>query len=724
MDNGYRKIHGIRGRKTDCAREWPSRPGRAVALLVAGALFLLPLIDASLAAADFSDAQKARIAAAGESAARSAMEKRNSSAVSVALTDSRGLVWEGNFGLLERESPEPVTSDSMYGLCSVSKMVTTASVMKLVDKGIVDLDAPYLRYVPDFRMADPRYRYITVRMLLNHSAGFPGQTLFGAFTGETPYAEYSEHVLKAQASQWLKHEPGHTAIYTNDGFSLLEVLIKRVTGMPFADFVQREIFNPLDLNHSRMMTSLFAKGSFARPDLVDDYSPADFINLRGTGGVFMSIRDLATFAGSFLAEGRLLSAASLTAMAHDQTIGTVTPLESDAFRFGLGWDSVRHPSFASLGISGWQKGGDLGFYGATMIVLPEEGLAAVVTGATNFSSGTANDIAEEVLLAALVEKGRIPRIPERIPLAAAVAEAPDLRERAHAAGYYVSMPFTLYKASFDAQGTLDILADAGGEWMPVHAGLTKRVDGWYSKDGYPVSVRFVSSEGRKFFAIRYPYGRGIEVNELPMAQKLDAAAEPGDAWKQRLGQPWLLSSDIPVVIDLVSGHVPTMTPKTHPLLSGYLSVDGNDGMQLVLPVSDDVAAMFLVTPPAMGRDTKDLVATQLDGTEYLRLGADLYRDSRTVPALSQGTSDIARGPESAAAGAGEWRRLPSAGTLRIEGAALWRLYDVAFSPVASGRTDGSAGWTGEKEHWLVTYPAGQEPVHVELSQPAATAAAR
>jgi CubicO group peptidase (beta-lactamase class C family) len=701
-----------------------SRQGLAAALFVAGALFLLPLADASLSAADFSDVQTARIAAAGESAARAAMEKRNSSAVSVALADTRGIIWEGNFGLLERENPAPVTGDSMYGLCSVSKMVTTAAVMKLVDRGIVDLDAPFMRYVPDFRMADPRYRDITVRMLLNHSAGLPGQTLFGGFTGEAPYEDYPENVLKAQAVQRLKHEPGYAVIYTNDGFSLLEVLIRRVTGLSFAEFVQRDIFNPLRMERSRMMTSLFAQGSFARPDLVDDYSPADFINLRGTGGVFMSIRDFAHFAGSFLAEGRLLSAASLTAMAQDQTEGTASPLESDAFRFGLGWDSVRQPSFASLGITGWQKGGDLGFYGATMIVLPEEGLAAVVTGATNFNSGTANDIAEEVLLAALVEKGRIPRIPEKLPLAAAIAEAPDLRERAQAAGFYVSMPFTLYKASFDRQGTLDIMADAGGEWVQVHAGLTKRVDGWYSKDGYPVSVRFVSSDGRKFFAIRYPYGRGIAVNTLPMAQKLDAAAEPGEAWKQRLGHPWLLSSDIPEAIDLVSGHVPTITPKIHPLVAGYLSVDGNDGTQLVMPVSDDTAAMFLVTPPAMGRDTKDLVATQLDGTDYLRLGAELYRNSRTVPALSQGTSDILQGTETAAASAGEWRRLPAAGTLHIAGAALWRVYDDAFSPVSSGRTDGSASWSGEKEHWLVVYLAGQEPVHVELAQSAVTAAAK
>lgn len=60
-------------------------------------------------------------------------------------------------------------------------MYATAAVMKLVDEGKVDLDAPVVRYVPDFKMKDGRYKRITPRMLLNHSSGLQGSTLGNAF---------------------------------------------------------------------------------------------------------------------------------------------------------------------------------------------------------------------------------------------------------------------------------------------------------------------------------------------------------------------------------------------------------------------------------------------------------------------------------------------------------------------------------------------------------------
>ena len=66
------------------------------------------------------------------------------------------------------------TDSTMFGIGSVSKMFATISVMKLVDRGVVDLDTPLVTYLPAFRMAAAGYENITVRMLLNHSSGFPG----------------------------------------------------------------------------------------------------------------------------------------------------------------------------------------------------------------------------------------------------------------------------------------------------------------------------------------------------------------------------------------------------------------------------------------------------------------------------------------------------------------------------------------------------------------------
>ena len=99
-------------------------------------------------------------------------------------------------------------------------------------------------------------------------------------------------------------------------------------------------------------------------------------------------------------------------MGVDQTLSSFNPVKSKSFSYGLGWDTVIQPGLAAVGVTGWQKGGDVTLYGSTLIVAPTEGLAVVVMGASNgFGSGNATVIAERILLRALVEKGRIAAMP-------------------------------------------------------------------------------------------------------------------------------------------------------------------------------------------------------------------------------------------------------------------------------------------------------------------------
>ncbi|PFN81766.1 serine hydrolase, partial [Bacillus thuringiensis] len=101
--------------------------------------------------------------------------------VQYALIDNGKLILSGQAGKNDLEGEKPLTKDTQYGIGSVSKMYATAAVMKLVDEGKVDLDAPVVRYVPDFKMKDGRSKRITPRMLLNHSSGLQGSTLGNAF---------------------------------------------------------------------------------------------------------------------------------------------------------------------------------------------------------------------------------------------------------------------------------------------------------------------------------------------------------------------------------------------------------------------------------------------------------------------------------------------------------------------------------------------------------------
>ena len=91
----------------------------------------------------------------------------------MALVADGKTVWSQTFGRVNAAGKKP-SPTTQYGVGSVSKTVTAIAVMQLVDQGKISLDAPVVRYVPDFSMASPQYKQITVRMLLNHSAGLPG----------------------------------------------------------------------------------------------------------------------------------------------------------------------------------------------------------------------------------------------------------------------------------------------------------------------------------------------------------------------------------------------------------------------------------------------------------------------------------------------------------------------------------------------------------------------
>jgi hypothetical protein len=117
----------------------------------------------------------------GQTAAQDLINQ-GASAVAIALVDDKRIIWSQRFGLADRDTGQMPTDSTMFGTGSVSKMFATIAVMKLVDRGVVDLDTPLVAYLPAFRMAAAGYENITVRMLLNHSSGFPGSDYRNAIT--------------------------------------------------------------------------------------------------------------------------------------------------------------------------------------------------------------------------------------------------------------------------------------------------------------------------------------------------------------------------------------------------------------------------------------------------------------------------------------------------------------------------------------------------------------
>jgi CubicO group peptidase (beta-lactamase class C family) len=130
---------------------------------------------------DMAQGYEASIKAAREAVAKELSTGIPSSATVAIMVDGR-IVYAEGFGLRDRAKNLRVETDTQFNIGSVSKIFTAASVLVLEQEGKLSLDKPVTDYIPNFTMNDSRYKDITVRMLLNHTSGFPGSNIKDGFT--------------------------------------------------------------------------------------------------------------------------------------------------------------------------------------------------------------------------------------------------------------------------------------------------------------------------------------------------------------------------------------------------------------------------------------------------------------------------------------------------------------------------------------------------------------
>lgn len=616
----------------------------------------------------------------GRNAVQEIMESTGASSVSLAFIDGNKVVWAETFGLADKESRTAPTVDTMYCIGSTSKMVATVAVMKLVDQGLLSLDGPLKNYIPSFSMASPGYAQVTVRMLLNHSAGFPGTDERNAETSTPLPFSLSAQVLETLKTQRLKHAPGYMNVYSNDGFTVVEQLVTAVTGKSYAQFVQEEIFTPLGMNHSRYPLGYFPDGSFAKRYAAGTLVPQLFLNSFGSGGLYSTPLDLAKLAmmilgGGKLGDVRILSQASVSAMGVDQTVARFNPVQAKSYSYGLGWDTVIQPGLGVVGVTGWQKGGDVTLYGSVLTVAPAEGLAVVVMGASgSFGSGSATVLAERLLLRALAEKGRIV-MPAPLNLSPRPVRAPSPGLLDSVSGTYANNN-TLMRVQKQSDNSLNIdTFSATKGWTPMKTGLRLRDDERFSSDESPsMSYSFKTADDRRYLIVRYVTGYGHYQDEIVYGQQIAAAGPLPASWNNRLGKVWLVTNAVP---DADTWESPSIRLNS---FDDLLLLD-RGGIQTVNPsFSTSTAGMMLLIPQIYGRDLDDVAIENHTDGEWIRLGSFLYRPPETIPALVAGSNYVSIGSQ----GLAEWRTIDATGatkTISIPPDARWEIYTSSFERI-------------------------------------------
>ncbi len=713
------------------------RVTRALRLL--SVLALVALLFALATASALARAAAPRPAAAttsfratikdGRAAAQALLAQSGAASFSLALVSGERVVWQETFGDADKATSTPPTADTMYGIGSVSKMLATVAAMTLVDQGKVELDAPFARYVPAFTMLAPAYRQITVRMLLDHSSGFPGSTYSDLVTA-TYFPGYLQQVLDTLAIERLKTTPGYMSVYCNDGFTMIEALVFAVTGKTYAQYVQDEIFTPLGMDHSAYPLEPFPDGSYAKAYTGDVANPREVLNMLASGGLYSTPSDMSRLArmlmnGGAYGDTRILSAASVAEMGTDQTLLSFNPVPSNMVRYGLGWDTVTDPGLEAVGVGAWNKGGDSADYHATFTVATKARLAFVATGVAPLSSSSLGTLGQRVLLHALVDQGTLRRVPRPLPVAAPPVKRASAAQLAAMDGYWGNYNSVLrVSVSADDPQALDFAQLTADDWTPTTSDLRLRSDGRFHAGDSATGYGTMTAGGRRYLVYDFIGGYGNYRNAVLMMQKLAPETPLSAAWTSRLGQVWLATNGQP---DSAMYSMDAMTLLTFgdvPGLPGYVTVTTPIySTQVVDPVSDTLGAMFLQIPGMGSRDLEDAVVAKHGAEEWIQLGSPLYRPQATVPALVAGPNTVTFGAE----GYAEWSTLAAAGTATVAsgGATSWRLYDSDLASLDGGSTFPATVTAPKAGCYLLLFgPAGASTTVTVAPAAGAAAAAR
>ena len=177
------------------------------------------------------------------------------------------------YGFADVERRIPYTPETRHEVASISKMFTSAAVLRLRDAGKVDLDDPICRYLDD---CPASWTAITIRHLMNHTSGIPDyEEKLGL--GSDKYLEFmtrpeaSRQIVENAKKLPLDFKPGEKFNYSNTGYIILSCVVQKAAGMDFADYVENQILLPAGMKHSGVIRpGKLPKGlalPYTRPDL-------------------------------------------------------------------------------------------------------------------------------------------------------------------------------------------------------------------------------------------------------------------------------------------------------------------------------------------------------------------------------------------------------------------------------------------------------------------------
>jgi CubicO group peptidase (beta-lactamase class C family) len=289
------------------------------------------------------------------------------------------------FGVVSLENPLPVTEDTLFKIASISKTFLATAAVMLVEKGVLDLDSPVKKYLPELKLSDKSVEEgVSMRHLLTHTSGWYGDYFNDFGRGDDALAKMVDKMADLPQLSPL----GKIFSYSNSGFYLAARVIEVVTGKTFEAAIKEMVLEPLEMRnsfyfadevivhrfaigHQRVKGKLCVAKPWARPR-----------SASATGGIICSVKDLLRYARFHMGDGRLTDGTRLLSEESMRLLHTPTAEAFGNKKIALSW-------FCGLvdGKTVLVHGGGTMGQACELRIIPSEKLAIAVL--TNSSAGGA-----------------------------------------------------------------------------------------------------------------------------------------------------------------------------------------------------------------------------------------------------------------------------------------------------------------------------------------------
>lgn len=517
------------------------------------------------------------------------MEAAGTVGMSIVLVDGDEVVWSEGFGFSDTAAGKKADADTMFEIGSVSKTFSGIMVMQLAERGIIDIDLPVTEYIPEFRIGPtardfPRNdRPITVRDMMTHHSGLPGDLLHGAFSLE-PDPEFNKRLLEWLAKDNATYPPGYRWSYSNTAVALLENVIEAAAGWSFAEYSDA-FLSSLGMepaSYYKRDPALMARLSKAYYE--GEEFPMVHINIPASGSIVASANQMGRYLRMLIGEGsldgeRIVKPETLREMLTPQNADI--PLDEGTV-LGISF-ILMDPELAWAGPLYWHNGATLAFH-SHMEILAGQKLGVIAIA----NSVDSDPVVESVAKAALVSALRVKRGLEKP--AAAAAAAPGLtridlpgRMLDTIAGLYVNDSRSNYHRFTPADGGLSWKVgppDEKGAFMEM-GNLHLWSDGFYrTAADAPLAIEFKELSGASVLMVHQGGSVGI------FGERYAPKALPA-AWRARLGT-WsgfdLAPHD---AFTAVAGPPSIQLVET----DGLLLLRNDESIFVIEPISDSLAAV-------------------------------------------------------------------------------------------------------------------------------------